>query len=417
MWNKPAMNTLATSFLDEQLTTVQSWAEQLATFAQRFAPYCTRSETRLQMLGYLQGLLSPVQRKNGWQLAEQLGHQTPYRVQHLLGRAVWDQDAVRDELQRYVVENLGDPDSVLVVDETGFLKQGDKSAGVARQYSGTAGRIENSQIGVFLTYASPKGHTFLDRQLYVPREWMEDKERCQAADIPDTVAFATKPKMAKAMLQRAFDAGVAARWVTGDAVYGNDRSLQLWLQERQQAHVFAVSGQESVWTGFEQHRVKALLPTVAETDWHILSAGEGAKGPRLYAWARLPVNHAHGPQWNRWLLVRKSLSDPSEVTGYIACAPSDTSLETLARVAGTRWTIECCFKSAKGEVGLDEYEVRSWHGWYRHMTLAMLAHAFLTTLRANARVEPAKKGQIPIPARLNTGSLHRFKQTRGLCCP
>ena len=410
------MKTVASSLFQEQLDTVQSWAEQLQTFAQRFAPHCARVETKAQMLGYLQGLLSPVERKNGWQLAEQLGHQTPYRLQHLLGRAVWDEDAVRDELQRYVIESLGDPDGVLVVDETGFLKKGAQSAGVARQYSGTAGRIENSQIGVFLTYASVKGHTFLDRQLYLPKEWTEDEARCEAAGIPDDAPFATKPKMARAMLQRAFDAGVPARWVTGDAVYGNDRSLQLWLQERQQAHVLAVSGQEMVTIGLQQHRVKALLPTVPEAAWHILSAGEGAKGPRLYAWARLPINHAHGPEWNRWLLVRKSLSDPGELTGYIAFAPADTTLQTLAAVAGTRWTVECCFESGKGEVGLDQYEVRSFTGWYRHITLAMLAHAFLTTIRAEAAVEPIKKGNTSIPARQTTGSLTPFKQTRGLCC-
>jgi SRSO17 transposase len=411
MWNKPSMKTLALSSLQEQLDTVQSWTDQLQMLAQRIAPHFARIEARKQALGYLQGLLSPIERKNGWQLAEQLGHTTPYRVQHLLGRAVWDQDAVRDQLQRYVVENLGDPEGVLVIDETGFLKKGDKSAGVARQYSGTAGRIENCQIGVFLVYASSKGHTFLDRQLYLPKQWAEDKERREAAGIPEEVAFATKPKIARAMLERAFAAGVACRWVTGDAVYGNDRSLQLWLQERKQSHVLAVSGQEMVTLGLQQYRVKELLPQVPEEAWHLLSAGAGSKGPRLYAWARLPLNHAQGADWGRWLLVRKSLSDPTELTGYIAFGAAATSLETLVEVAGTRWTIECCFESAKGEVGLDEYEVRSWHGWYRHSTLSLLAHAFLTVLRGQEAAFDSKKGQTT-PG----NSLRAFKQSRGLLC-
>jgi SRSO17 transposase len=405
------MNTFSSSTLSDQLDIVQSWTDQLETLVARIAPHFARVEARTQALGYLQGLLSSVERKNGWQLAEQLGHATPYRVQHLLGRAVWDEDAVRDELQRYVVEHLGDEDGVLVIDETGFLKKGDKSAGVARQYSGTAGRIENCQIGVFLTYATGKGHTFLDRQLYLPHDWAEDKERRNQADIPEEVAFATKPKIARQMLERAFDAGIPARWVTGDAVYGNDRSLQIWLQGRGQSHVLAVSGQEMVTVGFEQHRVKHLLTQVPEDAWHLLSAGAGSKGERLYAWAQLPLNHAQGEQWERWLIVRKSLSNPTELTPYIAFASTGTPRDTLVRVAGTRWTIECCFESAKGQVGLDEYEVRSWHGWHRHITLSMLAHAFLTVLRSPETDIDLKKGQTP-PRK----SLREFKQSRGLLC-
>lgn len=403
------MNTF--SSFPSQLETVCSWTAQLETLVERIAPHFARVEARTQALGYLHGLLSSVERKNGWQLAEQLGHATPYRVQHLLGRAVWEEDAVRTGLQRYVVEHLGDPDGVLVVDETGFLKKGDKSAGVARQYSGTAGRIENCQIGVFLTYATDKGYTFLDRQLYLPKDWAEDAERRKQAGIPDEIAFTTKPKIARQMLQRAFDAGVPALWVTGDAVYGNDRSLQLWLQERGKAHVLAVSGQEMVTVGYEFHRVKHLLTQVPDDAWHILSAGAGSKGERLYAWAKLPLNHAHGEDWERWLIVRKSLADPSELTPYIAFAPAGTPLSKLVTVAGTRWTIECCFESAKGDVGLDEYEVRSWHGWHRHITLCMLAHAFLTVLRSQQTDSDLKKGQTR-PRK----SLREFKQSRGLWC-
>jgi len=406
---------MLSSELQEHVETVQSWTQQFDALAQRIAPRFARAEARAQAKGYLQGLLSSVERKNGWQLAEALGQSNPYGLQHLLGRAVWDAEAVRDDLVAYVIENLADPDGVCILDESGFLKKGDQSCGVARQYTGTAGRIENAQVGVFLTYATSKGYTFLDRQLYLPKEWTDDKARCQAADVPEEVAFATKPKIAKAMLQRAFLAGVPCRWVTGDAVYGNDRSLQMWLQEQGVAHVMAVSGQEMVTLGWEQFRVKALLPTLADDAWHLLSCGEGSKGPRLYAWAWLPINHAHGPGWGRWLLVRKSLTDPTEVTGYIAFAPADTPLERLVEVAGTRWTIECCFESAKGEVGLDEYEVRSWHGWHRHITLAMLAHAFLTVQRAQA-TDALKKGLLRLPGRQTTGSLRVFKQSRGLWC-
>ncbi len=397
--------------LQQQLETVHSWIEELEALTKRLAPHFTRSEARARMQAYLQGLLSPIHRKNGWQLAEWVGDQTPYAIQHLLGRAIWDAEALRDELIGYVVEHLGDPDGVLVLDETGFVKKGDKSCGVARQYSGTAGRIENCQIGVFLAYATARGHTFLDRQLYLPKEWTEDKERLQEADVPESVRFTTKPKIAKQMLERAFAAGVPCRWVTADSVYGNDRSLQLWLQQQGVAHVLAVTGQESVWVGFHQHRVKSLLPKIPEDAWQLESAGQGSKGERLYAWARLPLNHAYGAQWERWLLVRKSLSEPEEMTGYIAFAPAGTPLATLVQVAGTRSTIECSFESAKGEVGLDEYEVRSWHGWHRHISLAMLAHAFLSVLRAQEGDIDLKKG-----TKRPGNSLRAFKQARGLLC-
>lgn len=221
---------------------VQSWEQDIAALSLRIAPRFARPDARQTAHDYLCALLSPVERKNGWQMAEQLGDTTPYRVQHLLGRAVWEADAVRDDLIGYVVEHLGDPEGVLVIDETGFLKKGDKSCGVARQYSGTAGRIENCQVGVFLTYATVKGHTFLDRQLYLPQAWMDDPNRCREADVPDKIVFTTKPKIARQMLERAFTAGVPCRWVTGDSVYGNDRSLQLWLQQQGMAHVLAVTG-------------------------------------------------------------------------------------------------------------------------------------------------------------------------------
>jgi SRSO17 transposase len=411
--------------------------------ARSIAPRFPRFEAWQRARDYLKGLLSNVERKNGWQLSEHLGEVNPYGLQHLLGRAKWDADQVRDDLQHYVIRWLGDKEGVLVVDESGFLKKGNKSAGVARQYSGTAGKVENCQIGVFLCYATKYGHTFLDRALYLPKEWTDDKERCKKAGIPEQTVFASKPKLARQMLERAFAAGVVARWVTGDAVYGNDRSLQLWLQHRRQAHVLCVSGQETVTIGWQPYRVKDLLAQVPEDAWQIRSAGEGAKGPRLYEWARLAINCAYAPEWERWLLVRRSLSDPEELTGYIAFAPTGTSLEGLVRVAGRRWSIESCFESGKGEVGMDHYEVRSWHGWHRHMTLSMLAHAYLTRMRAmqpaielqgQARIElvevkgsweaapaeaepvGAKRGLWALPASNPTGSLEAFKRGRGLSC-
>jgi SRSO17 transposase len=299
----------------------------------------------------------------------------------------------------------------LVVDETGFLKKGDKSCGVARQYSGTAGRVENCQIGVFLGYAAPKGHAFLDRHLYLHQDWTNNPGRCRAAEVPKEVTFATKPKIARAMLERAFAAGVPCRWVTGDAVYGNDRSLRIWLEEQGKSYVMAVSGQERVWIGFQFYRVKSLLQQIPEAAWHRLSAGEGAKGPRLYDWAYVRVNSVSPEGWERGMLVRRSLCDPTEKTAYLTYAPSQTPLCTLVRVAGTRWTIECCLQEAKGEVGLDQYEVRSWHGWYRHITLAMLAQAYLAVTRLQGEDSPLKGGRSE-----PRNSLRHFKSRRGLAC-
>ncbi len=262
--------------------TVWAWASTFAEVERRLHPYFARSEARQQVMAYLRGLLSPVERKNAWQLAEVIGAANPYGFQHLLGRAEWDADAVRDELQRYVADYFGDADAVIVIDETGFLKKGRMSAGVARQYSGTAGRIENAQIGVFLTYASHHGHTLLDRDLYLPKEWINDQARCEQAGIPTPRTLQTKPALARQMLERVFAAQVPVRWVTGDSVYGDDRRLRLWLEGREQAYVLAVSGKDYVWVGWRQYQVKTLLATLPEAGWERLSAGAGAKGPREY---------------------------------------------------------------------------------------------------------------------------------------
>jgi SRSO17 transposase len=354
-------------------------------------------------------LLSAVERKNSWQLAEQAGDETPYAFQHLLGRAKWEADTLRDELQLYIADHVADPTGVVVIDETGFLKKGRHSAGVARQYSGTAGRVENCQIGVFLTYVSRDMHTLLDRELYLHKEWTNDPARCAQAGIPADVTFRTKPELAQQMLARVLDGPLPVAWVTGDSVYGDARRLRLWLEEREQAYVLGVSGKEYVWLGWQQHRISTLLQDLPAEGWTCLSAGAGSKGPRLYEWYGMLIGGALQEADRRWLLVRRNLTDPSDMKAFVAFAPRGTTLAELVRVAGMRWAMESDLESAKGEVGLDHYEVRSWTGWYRHITLAMWAHAFLSVIRAHELDRVFAKKKAP-----QTGSLARFKAQRGL---
>jgi SRSO17 transposase len=370
---------------------VREWGRELDSIARRIGARFARSETRDRVRSYLVGLLGPVQRKNAWQLAEQIGDADPYGVQYLMGRSDWDPDLVRDDLRAYVVESLGDPDAVLILDETGFLKKGTRSAGVARQYTGTAGRIENAQVGVFLAYASRHGTAFLDRALYLPEEWTDDPRRCEHAGVPEGTAFATKPRLAKAMLARAFAAGVPAAWVTGDEVYGSDGDLRRWLEGERRPYVLAVRANQYVWAGPRQSTVAALAKALPKRAWHKVTIAAGSKGPRQYAWAWVPINNDLGPKWQRWLLVRKSLDDPEDLAYYIAAGPRRTTLTRLARTAGARWSIEGAFESAKQEVGLADYEVRSWTGWHRHITLSLLAHAVLAVVRKLAGVPPSKK--------------------------
>ncbi len=300
--------------------------------------------------------------------------------------ADWDADAVRDDLRDYVVEHLGDEAAVLVVDETGFLKKGTKSAGVARQYSGTAGRIENCQVGVFLGYAAPAGRTFIDRELYLPQAWIADRTRCAAAGIDPDVEFRTKPELALAMLTRALDAGVPAGWVAADEVYGQHFRLRATLEARGMAYVLAVPVNQYVIATLDgrlgQYRVDVLSAAVPEQDWARLSAGTGVKGRRLYDWVRVPIRPLSEPG-RYWLLVRRSLTD-GELAHYLCFGPAESSLADLVAVAGRRWAIEESFQTAKGEVGLDHYQVRRYPAWYRHITLACLAHAYLTVTRAAA---------------------------------
>ncbi|MDX6320065.1 MAG: hypothetical protein QOD35_3465 [Nocardioidaceae bacterium] len=364
-----------------EVSEAEGWARGLDELAARLAPRFGRVEPRRRALAYLRGLLAPVGRKNGWQLAEAAGDATPDGMQDFLGRMRWDADAVRDDLRAYVVEHLGDPGAVLVLDETGFVKKGAKSVGVQRQYSGTAGRVENCQIGVFLGYASRHGHALIDRALYLPEGWAGDAARRARAGVPAGITFATKPELGRAMLERALDAGVPCVWVAGDSVYGADRALRRRIEARGGlGYVLAVTSGQRLGA----RRVDDWAAGVPVGDWQRLSAGEGAKGPRLYDWAFLPYRGGAPPGWGKGLLVRRKLDEPDELTFYLTLAPEGTDLATLVRVAGTRWTIESCFEAAKGEVGLDEYEVRSWTGWHRHVTLAMLAHAYLAVVREAA---------------------------------
>jgi SRSO17 transposase len=357
------------------------WAEELEELGARIAPRFGRAEPRRRALAYVRGLLAPLERKNGWQLAEAAGDASPDGVQDFLARARWDAEAVRDDLRAYVVEHLGAPDAVLVLDETGFVKKGSKSCGVQRQYSGTAGRIENCQIGVFLAYASRQGHALIDRALYLPERWAADRaRRAQAGVPPEGIAFATKPKLGRALLARAFAAGVPCAFVVGDSVYGSDYGLRRFIEKHGRGYVMAVTSAQRL--GLKP--VEDWLEDVPADDWQRLSAGDGAKGPRLYDWAYLPYRSDTAPGWKKGLLIRRKIAKPDELTFYLTLAPEATALAELVRVAGTRWTVEACFEAAKGEVGLDEYEVRSWTGWHRHITLAMLAHAYLAVLRQTA---------------------------------
>jgi SRSO17 transposase len=369
---------------------VAAWADELTAVADRIGRHFARSEPRQRAVGYVRGLLSDAERKNSWQLAEFLGDATPDGVQHLLARADWDADAIRDELTGYVTGHLGDAGGVLVVDETGFLKKGVKSVGVARQYSGTAGRIENCQIGVFLAYATRKGRALLDRSLYLPKAWAADGPRREEAGVPAAVAFATKLVLARRMIDRAVAAGVPAKWATADAVYGSDYHFRTTLEGHGLGYVVGVRADFAVASGFRQVRVKTLLAEVPGDAWHRLSCGDGAKGPRAYDWALLRTNAPDPEKYARWLLIRRSVSDPAEVA-YFACGgPPATTLGDLVRVAGARWAIEDLFELAKGDCGLDEYEVRSWAGWHRHVTLSLFALAVVAVIRSRA-VRPVRR--------------------------
>lgn len=368
------------------LTTIEQWPDALADLHARIAHRFARSEARERARRYLAGLLGRVERKNGWQLAEALGEAGPQGVQRPLNAATWDADGVRDDLRNYVVDHLGDEATgVLIVDETGFLKKGKKSCGVARQYTGTAGDTVNCQVGVFLAYASARGAAFIDRALYLPQEWAEDHERRAEAGVPEETAFATKIELAQRMLARAFDAAVPARWVVADAFYGRSHDLRRWLEARGHAYALMIPKTNAVQYQGRRERAEQL-------------------GDRLYPepsfgpWTCLELSEECVAGMRRWLLVRCDAEDADDYRYFLAYGPEATAVAEVIRVCTTRWQIEECFAEAKGEVGMDHYEVRKWNAWHRHATLCLLAHAYLVVMRrAACREETGKKGA-PIPA-------------------
>lgn len=360
----------------------------------RIAGRFRRVEPRATARAFVLGLLSGVERKNCWQLAEEAGHARPGAMQRLLRSARWDADEVRDEVRSYVLDHLGG-DGVLVVDETGFLKKGLRSAGVQRQYTGSAGRIENAQVGVFLAYASSQGRALIDRRLYLPEHtWCRDPERRSGSGVPEQVEFATKPRLALQMIEAALDAGCASSWVTGDEVYGQDPQLRSALEARGIGYVLAVACTTRV--RIDQDRTVARADAVATAlprdVWHRQSAGAGAKGPRYYDWAWVQI----GADRNRFLLIRRNPAT-GELAFYLCWSPGEVPLSTLVRVAGIRWCIEECFQAAKGQVGLDHYQVRHWTSWHRHITLAMLALAFLAAVAVSTK--PNRSTDPNLPAR------------------
>jgi SRSO17 transposase len=359
------------------------WADALDDVTAHVGRRFVRSEPRQRVLAYLTGLLSHAERKNSWQLAELAGEATPDGMQRLLSTAHWDADAVQGDLVTYVVEHLSDPAAVLVLDETGFVKKGTKSVGVAPQYCGTVGKIANCQIGVFLAYATTHGPALLDRELYLPREWADDPARRRETGVPAQARCIPKPTLGKQLLERAFAAGVQATWVTADSIYGGDYKLRHYLEEREQPFVLAVQSTQRVGLSAKAKQVVASWPAAA---WQRLSAGEGSQGPRWYDWGWMPMSWRDAPAgMAHWLLARRSLSKPDEIAYYFVFGPASSTLDQVVQVAGTRWQGEQAFELAKGEVGLDEYEVRTWVGWYRHITLAMFALAYLTVVRTRAQ--------------------------------
>jgi len=381
--------------------TLELWASSLRDVKERIRPLF-RQERMAHSAGlFLDALLGPERRKTGWMRAEAAGDPGPWRQQALLGRAQWDADALRDMVRDYVVEVLAAPDGVLVVDETGFLKQGKASCGVGRQYTGSAGKITNCQIGVFAAYISGKGHAFIDRALYLPKAWTDDPARMAGAHVPPTTKFATKPQLARTMIERAIAADVPFAWVAGDSIYGVGE-IEMMLRRAGKGYVLGVSAAHSFtsWIG------KPLLAGTAEeiaaeindSVWQRLSAGVGSKGERLYDWAYSELadleaaeyDEALSGLWTRGLLIRRSLTD-GELAYFTTWCPAGTRIATLVSVEGRRWAIEDAFETAKTELGLDHNETRSWHGWHRHVSLVMLAFAMMAAVRHRAnQLSPPK---------------------------
>jgi len=392
-------------------TTLELWASSLRDVKARIRPLFGQNRVVASAGQFLDGLLGSEPRKTGWMRAEAAGDRGPWRQQAILGRGRWDADALRDIVRDYALETLADEEAVLIIDETGFLKQGKASCGVARQYTGSAGKITNCQIGVFASYVSRHGHAFIDRALYLPREWTDDPERLKAAHVPDKVSFATKPQIARRMIARAIAAEVPFSYVAGDSVYGTGE-IETMLRKAGKGYVLGVASNHVFRSWGKKQRVDGTATKIAldlpKSAWRRLSSGEGTKGPRLHDWAYLELadldageyNSTLTGKWTRGLLIRRSIADDDDLAFFSTWCPKGTTLEKLVLVEGHRWAIEDSFETAKNELGLDHNETRSWHGWHRHVSLVMLAFAMMAVIRHHANAGPPLKKTLPrLPAK------------------
>jgi SRSO17 transposase len=380
---------------------VWKWGKELEHLHDRIAPRFARREPRFRVLAYLKGIISAIERKNGWQLAEHAREARPDGMQRLLSQAVWDANGVRDDLRSYVLKQLGQESAILVIDETSFPKRGSKSAGVQVQYCGTTGQVENCQVGVFLAYVTASGHTLIDRELYLPLSWMEDRERCREAGIPEIVRFQTKCELAQQMIERVWQAQIPISWIVADSVYGSNLDLRACLEAHGSPYVMAMACDEPIGIRMPDGRRRRVEVREVETlllddqDWQRLSMSEGTKGPRLFDWACVPMLHQWEEDGRHWVLVRRSLTDPLQQAYYFVFGPPGTTLSEMVKAIGARWHIEEDFENSK-DLGLDQDEVRSFVGWVRHITLVMLAHAFLTVMCA--QTSPSTPSSLSVAA-------------------
>jgi SRSO17 transposase len=378
--------------------TLELWAASLRTVKGRIRPLFLQERVAASAGQFLDGLLGNEPRKTGWMRAEAAGDPSPWRQQAILGRGRWDADALRDIVREYALETLSNEDAVLVIDETGFLKQGKASCGVARQYTGSAGKITNCQIGVFACYVSRHGHAFIDRALYLPKEWTDDPKRLKAAHVPDEVGFATKPQIARRMIARAIAAKVPFSFVAADSVYGTG-DIEAMLRKAGKGYVLGVASNHVFHSWGKKQLVGGtaakLAQNLPENAWRRLSSGEGTKGPRLHDWAYIELadldvseyNDTLEGTWTRGMLVRRNIAD-GELAFFSIWCPKGTPMKTLISVEGHRWSIEDSFETAKNELGLDHNETRSWHGWHRHVSLAF---AVMAVIRHHTNAVPPKK--------------------------
>ena len=381
--------------------TLELWALSLRDVKVRMRSLFTQERVAASAGLFLDGLLGEERRKTGWMRAEAAGDPGPWRQQAILGRGRWNADDLRDIVRDYALETLADEDAVLVIDETVFLKQGKASCGAGRQYTGSAGKITNCQIGVFACYVSQRGHAFIDRALYLPKAWTDDPTRLAAAHVPDVTGFATKPALACAMIERTLAAQVPFGWVAADSVYGVG-AIETVLRRAGKGYVLGVNSGTLVSSRGKSRPIAGAAGMIAQdlqaSDWMRLSAGEGTKGARLNDWAYLELADLDAAEygasrsglWTRGLLIRRTIAD-SDLAFFSTWCPAGTAIETLVRIEGHRWAIEDSFETAKNELGLDHNETRSWHGWHRHVSLVMLAFAMMATIRHRANAMPPPK--------------------------